>query len=354
MARGEIPLTVTRLDVGHVGEPVTTGTATVNIRGGGLASVYPTATGGSPGPNPITIDNVTGRIDGWLDDGSYDVQVAGTGITTYVQPIEIVNGAAINAFDGARVNVGSIAGAALANLAVTGAKIASQTITKDKLEANVVPIGTVILYWRPNNSHPLPTGWLELNGQSVIAANHDFTGGGTITLPDVRNKFPLGADSSKAHGTAGTANNLNTGAPGLTSGGNNSAGGANTINLNHRHSHSHTHDYSHTHRVKDHSHYVPGVDHLHTYSAKFVQGVQNNSGAYGIYNSATTGPADRDLGISSYGVGTGSPSERDTESQSTTTTGAPSDSNTDYQLSSTQDIRPWSYGFIFLMKVKNT
>ena len=47
MARGEIPLTATRLDVGHVGEPVTTGTATVNIRGGGLASVYPTATGGS-------------------------------------------------------------------------------------------------------------------------------------------------------------------------------------------------------------------------------------------------------------------------------------------------------------------
>ena len=157
MARGEIPLTVSKSSDGL---PVTVGTATVNIRGGGLATVYAAATGGTTAANPITL-TADGRIDGWLDDGSYDIQISGTGITTYTQSIEIVNGAAINAFDGSRINAGSIATAALANLAVTGAKVASQTITKDKLDANVLPIGTIIPYWRPTNSHALPTGWLE-------------------------------------------------------------------------------------------------------------------------------------------------------------------------------------------------
>lgn len=43
----------------------------VNVRGGSAATVYAGATGGTTLPNPLTSDN--GRIDGWLDEGSYDL-----------------------------------------------------------------------------------------------------------------------------------------------------------------------------------------------------------------------------------------------------------------------------------------
>ncbi len=350
MARGEIPLTVSKASDGL---PVTVGTATVNIRGGALATVYAASTGGTTVANPITL-TAEGRIDGWLDDGSYDIQISGTGITTYTQPLEIVNGAAINAFDGARINAGSVATAALANLAVTGAKIALQTVTKDKLDPNVLPIGTIIPYWRPTNSHPLPTGWLECNGATVIAANHDFTGGTTITLPDLRNKYMLGADSSKAIGTAGTVNNLVTGAPGVSTGGDTNAGGANVRDLTHTHTISHTHDFTHTHSMPDHTHTFSTPDHLHSLgSVYYVFGTNTATNVYAVVNSVYTGAADRSLAGTTSGASNGNT----TTSQSTATTGGASAGSSGAAsgiLTSTTDQRPLSYGVIFLIKVKAT
>jgi hypothetical protein len=346
MARGEIQLTVQTT----AGAAVSGASATVNIRGGGLATVYAAATGGTTASNPITTA-ANGRIDGWLDEGSYDIQISGAGITTYTQPVEIVNGAAMNAFDGARISAATVPTAALAALAVTGAKIALQTVTKDKLDPNVLPIGTIIPYWRPTNSHALPTGWLEANGASVIAANHDFTGGGTITLPDLRNKYLLGADSTKAIGTAGTVNNLVGGAPGVSTGGDTNAGGANVRDISHTHTIAHTHDYSHTHGMPDHTHTFTTPDHLHNFgSLYYVFGTNQNTGVYAIANSVQTGAADRSLSGTTSGASNGNT----TTSQSVSTTGAASAANSGTSLSATQDWRPLSYGVIFLIKVKAT
>lgn len=352
MARGEIQLTVQTT----AGAAVSGASATVNIRGGGLATVYAAATGVTTASNPITTA-ANGRIDGWLDEGSYDIQISGAGITTYTQPVEIVNGAAMNAFDGARISAATIPTAALAALAVTGAKIASQTITKDKLDPNVLPIGTIIPYWRPTNSHALPTGWLECNGASVIAANHDFTGGGTITLPDLRNKYMLGADSTKAIGTAGTLNNLVTGAPGVSTGGDTNAGGFNVRDLTHTHTIAHTHDFSHTHGMADHNHDVAIADHLHALGAvAYVFGTNTNTGIYAVRNSVYTGAADRPLTGTTGGANGGAGNT--TNSQSTATTGPVSAANSgpvsNAVLSATTDWRPLSYGVIFLIKVKAT
>lgn len=65
----------------------------VNVRGGGAATVYAAATGGGTLPNPLTTDS-QGRIDGWLEQGSYDLVVSGGGIAApYTQPFEAAAGA---------------------------------------------------------------------------------------------------------------------------------------------------------------------------------------------------------------------------------------------------------------------
>lgn len=360
MARGEIPIVVTNSD----GEPINGATAVVNIRGGATAKVYQVANPADTTEytNPL-LTNAAGRFDGWLDDGSYDIQITGSGITSYTQALEVVNGAAINAFQGSRIVGGTVANAALAG-GITGSKIATQTITRDKLDANVVPIGTIIQWWRPSNSHPIPTGWLECDGSSVISANHEFTGGGTINIPDLRNKYVLGANSATAYNTAGTATDANTGAPGVTAGGNSSnsaggsstqsAGGSNTLDLNHRHSMPHDHNYSHSHGTADHTHHASLPDHTHGFQAKSVAWDSGGGALYGIAYSTSTGGVNwrAPSGGTLIDFLTEGASATGTTSQSTSTTGAASNSNTDYQLNSPQDSRPRSFGLIYLIKVK--
>lgn len=66
----------------------------VNVRGGAAATVYQAATGVSTHTNPLTTDS-TGRIEGWLEPGSYDLVVSGTGITGYTQRFEAAAGASL-------------------------------------------------------------------------------------------------------------------------------------------------------------------------------------------------------------------------------------------------------------------
>lgn len=61
----------------------------VNVRGGAAGTVYQAATGAATWPNPLTSD-ANGRVEGWLEEGSYDLVVSGSGITTYTQQFEAV------------------------------------------------------------------------------------------------------------------------------------------------------------------------------------------------------------------------------------------------------------------------
>lgn len=132
------------------------------------------------------------------------------------------------------------------------------------LQRERMPIGGVMFWWRPNATVPIPTGFEEMKGQVISAANHNFPGIATdIRLPEGRNVFFIGADSTKSVGQAGTANNSPSGAPGVTihnGSGNVGSGGSNFTN----HAHvvpAHAHAVgAHQHTVDNHSH---NFDHRH-------------------------------------------------------------------------------------------
>lgn len=87
MARAEISEVV----LASSGGAVAGASVQVNVRGGGAATVYVAETGGTTRANPLTTDSA-GRIEGWLDTGSYNLVVSGAGISTYTQAYEAVSG----------------------------------------------------------------------------------------------------------------------------------------------------------------------------------------------------------------------------------------------------------------------
>lgn len=105
------------------------------------------------------------------------------------------------------------------------------------------PIGTVISFFRPSLSVPIPTGWHAADGSVIVEADHDFPGiSGSVTLPDLRNATVLGADATTTLGTAAAAagsGNIDSeaGAPG-----GNATGGSNQTVQSVSQMPSHDHD----------------------------------------------------------------------------------------------------------------
>jgi hypothetical protein len=93
MARAEINEVVWKVVDGRLAPGVSLSVQVDERDSGDPATVYLEETGGTTRSNPLTTDS-SGRIEGWLDAGSYDLTVSGTGITTYTQPFEATSGAA--------------------------------------------------------------------------------------------------------------------------------------------------------------------------------------------------------------------------------------------------------------------
>lgn len=129
-------------------------------------------------------------------------------------------------------------------------ELADRSVTSIKLADAIRPLGEVITWWRPTTATPLPEEWVPCDGRQLTAPNHDFAGGGTITVPNLINKFVLGA-STGATGTGPTT------PPAIGQ-----SGGSNVANLSHTHTvpHGHTVD-AHTHGVNPHSHVVNAHTH---------------------------------------------------------------------------------------------
>lgn len=90
MARKELDVVV----INTSGVPVSGASVLVNIRGGSAATVYTTEAGGGTAANPVITD-ASGRTDGWLDEGSYDLVISHASFSTYTEPWESISGAAI-------------------------------------------------------------------------------------------------------------------------------------------------------------------------------------------------------------------------------------------------------------------
>src|SRR4051812_19776707 len=102
LARTEIPFIVQT----ESGAVVQGASIQINNRvGGGAATVYAAETGVSTLPNPVTT-GLSGRVDGWLEEGQYTLVVSGPGITTYSQPWDVRSGGPLSRFG--NVTIGNV------------------------------------------------------------------------------------------------------------------------------------------------------------------------------------------------------------------------------------------------------
>lgn len=195
-----------------------------------------------------------------------------------------------------------------------------------------VPLKTVIMYHADTTNEPIPASYEACDGRLLGIGTHDI-GGGTSTyqLPDLRNRFILGADITKGTGVVGGTTDTAADAPGpkATSGMNGTT--LSIANLP-AHTHSVTGSPGHTLTLPNHVHapatglinFKDGVGGDRNWSAVggATDGASNSTG------NPTTNPAIAGsitvgtLGTSSIGSGT------------------------------TLDIRPRYYGLVFLMKVR--
>lgn len=116
----------------------------------------------------------------------------------YNNMVPIYSNGAVNGFTQSLINTNN-----LANNAVTGAKIASGTITADKLDANlttqILPSGMIV----PFAGDTAPSGWLMCDGASksrsaypglfsVISTTYGSVDGLSFNLPDMTGRIPVG------------------------------------------------------------------------------------------------------------------------------------------------------------------
>lgn len=255
-----------------------------------------------------------------------------------------------NSVGGSKIIDGSITTAELADNSVTTSKIVDKNVTTAKLADDIIPIGTVISWYRPNSGVALPgSGWEICDGRPWSSITNAW-GVSTGNIPDLRNRFILGAATSGTGTGTGTPPDI--GAPGA----------GHTVDL------SHTHDLpSHTHTVPDHQHTITtGGSHTHQFlddsgnphdarsrtvglpttdgfrQALFVPGLQATDTGAG---SSVAGPLSQHSGHNHTGVTGGAPGLTTGPTSAGTTGGAsPSISSVDK--------RPAYVGLLYIMRVR--
>lgn len=200
----------------------------------------------------------------------------------------------------------------LKNSSVTNAKLAGN-ITGDKLAPGVVSsLGDFKWWWRPNELTPLPgSGWVIVAGQTLSASQHEFPGGGSITLPNLMEKFIKGVEVAEISTSGGVA----------------------TINLSHGHNVG-----AHVHTINPHNHPLNLESGFNANTNLKIS--QDLSGESWVHSdNANNTPHRHSINGSSDAVGL--------------TTNAAT-STTDSSLSSSQSIIPPWVGLLPLLKVKNS
>lgn len=110
-----------------------------------------------------------------------------------------------------------------------------------KARDGAIPLGMLFPWYRPSLVVPIPTGYVVADGSTLAAIDHSFPGGGNVTIPDLRNRFVLGADYNKeieadAADASNPLANSAEGAPGPQA-----TGGLNAVALTEAELPKHTH-----------------------------------------------------------------------------------------------------------------
>ena len=169
---------------------------------GSLVDIFVADTGVAERPNPI-VTTTNGSVRFWADGpAEYDLVFEDT-----ITPARIADRYGWNCIPAKALPTSAL----VPDGGITQAHLAPAVIN------NEVPIGGVIDWWRPQQSVPVPTGFVICDGRAVPAGQHDFPGvAGGVNTPDLRHCFILGADSAKADGTGAAGNDdVVTSAPGV-------------------------------------------------------------------------------------------------------------------------------------------
>lgn len=262
---------------------------------------------------------------------------------------------AANSVGSAQIQNGAVGPSKIAAGAVYGPAIPNGAITSPMLDPGILPLGSVITWWRPSGSNALPGGgWEIMDGRPWNSITNTLGPGGAAlasgNIPNMLNAFAIGGSLATTPGVGST-------------------GGSNTANLAHshavaQHSHSvppHTHtintDGNHFHpimglglwarqnafpigiTVNDHS----GVQRQNTYYTLYLQGILSTYFGAGGSTGTLDAPAPMDnAGSHNHGGAT--------VASNTLTSGAAA-ATTDSQLGSV-NITPQYVALLYIMKVR--
>lgn len=294
-------------------------TATYNM----IFRLYNASSGGVP----LWEEQWTGPNSVQVSDGLFNVMLGS--LTPIPQEIITQNsslwlGITVDTDDemAPRLQLGSVPFAVQAltvpDNSVTTTKIADGTIEAADLASGiVVPVGTVISWWRPDVNTPLPSGeWAIADGTVVTDPASPYNG---KALPDLRNRFVMGVTADDVGQTGGT----------------------NTLDLSHRHLAD-----SHTHALPSHNHWAGGLTACLTAGpgVVFWRGVTGDQWETNAHWTAYNYGSD----LSGTFNGTDIVGYTDVWSGISGT----AQPYTDYQLSSSVDNRPQYVGLVYLVKIK--
>jgi microcystin-dependent protein len=226
---------------------------------------------------------------------------------------------------------------------------------------SAVPLGSVTMW--AGGSGDVPTGWDLCDGSAISRSTYSdlYTllgntfgagdGSTTFNLPDMRDRFVVGAGSSYAR---------------------NAQGGSTSNDIGHTHTvNSHSHSIAqHSHTVSSHRHYTGAHSHTsgsivaHIFrNSTYQMYLQNvSSGAWGgthlinLYNSSSNGAGHATAVGTSGSTGSANAGYTDYQSPGTSTAGATSTGNTSPSTnssgSSSLENRPPYIGLFYIIKVE--
>ena len=352
------------------------------------AVVYTTSSSGTVRTQPLLTD-ASGRVDGWVDRGSYELEVSIPGRPVYTDYFEASPGGD-SSIDTAWIEDGSITTAKLDTGAVTAAKLGTDAVTTEKIDAlavdtaeiaagavttakieddavtsakiddsiAIVPLGTILDWFPPASasapwSSVLPSDYALCDGSpwSDIVNDLGYSSG---NIPNLVNRVTIGAVAASVRWANGTHNPVagETTGPGV--GG---QAGSNTTDQSHSHTvGGHQHGMTHQHTVSSHSHYMShthGVyGHTHSIAGKTISH-NNDNGAYNWYSRAS----DTGSSGSSTDAGTRTYVDSNGDASTTAVTKSETDANTAFGTTGNPsehwDNRSLSIGVLKIMKVRN-
>jgi hypothetical protein len=206
--------------------------------------------------------------------------------------------------------------------------------SRDDLEKNLVPPGTIIWWWRPTADTLIPEGYVICDGREIPSG--PFAGHAT---PDLMNHFVMGVSAPEQHVT----------------------GGANTINLAHLHGineHATVNAGSHAHTANSHNHRYARFNNWNDNECYSYASNGTTKKQWFFKRDISTGGGTDVLWAADPGEGPKGNTEGDfyTQNTSPNTNSKGShkhsvpETDTNSALSTAQDIRPAFVGLLPLMR----